>query len=895
MSFEQWFYTLPLRWRSRFRGKQADQELRDELRDHLEQQIQVNLEKGMPLEDARYAALLALGGTTQIEQQCRDARGHNFIANTLQDLRYGFRQLFRSPGFSILTILCLTLGIGANAAVFSWVEGILFRPYPAVAHQERLLALAGTSRGETGATETSWPDFLDLQRSCTLCDAVFVSKITGSTLSIGEHAEVTSGSIVSANYFDAIGVRPILGRGFEPGEDVGNDAHPVVVISYDLWQKRFRGDPLIVGKVQRLNNIPHTIIGVTPEHFYGTFVGWAMNFWVPASMEENFESGGYKLEDRGARWIEGYVRLKPGATRAQAQDEVTAIAARLEADYPATNRGRNIQLWALWQTPFNNARTLLPTLEIMVVVVAFVLLIACANVGNLLLVRSFARRHEMTVRMAIGASGGRLLRQLLTEGLILAGFGAAGGLMVAYWCRHALALLLPARSGIPMYLPGEIDWHVMLLSAGICLLATLVLGLVPAFQSHNIDLAGALKAESSNVTAARRRAWMRSGLVVFQVSLSFILLAGAMLLLESLQKIRTASPGFSTTSVVETGLPLVAAGYDVARARIFQDDLLERVRALPGVESAAFARVTPLGNSTYSSTPIAVDGYQPPLEEQPAIDYNQVGPAYFATLGIPLLSGREFTRADDENAPLVAIVNQTMKARYWGDQDPIGRRLKVRLKEKDKWARVVGVAADAKYESMREDPKPFFYVPLLQDFVRGPGLNVRTTEPLQNISAALLREVRALDGNLALYEMITLQEQVDRSTSPQLVAVTLVAILAGLALLLAAVGLYGVMSYAVAQSMRELALRLALGADSADLLRLVISRGLKLTAGGVLLGAAAGLALTRLLGTLLYHVSPYDPRAFGAALAVMTITTVAACFFPGWHATRTNPARVLRD
>jgi len=891
MSFEQWLYTLPLRWRYRFRRKQVDQELTDELRDHLEQQIQANLEKGMPVEDARYAALLALGGITQIEQQCRDARGRNLIENTLQDLRYGFRQLCRSPGFSVLIILCLTLGIGANATVFSWAEGILFRPYPAVAHQERLLALAGTSRGESGATEVSWPDFLDLQRNCTLCDAVFVSKITGGTLNIGDHAEVTRGSIVSANYFDAIGVRPILGRGFEPAEDVGNDAHPVVVISYDLWQKRFRGDPQIVGKTQRLNNIPHTIIGVTPERFYGTFVGWAMNFWVPASMEENFESGGYKLEDRGARWIESYIRLKPGVTRAQAQDEITAIATRLQADYPATNRGRNIKLWALWQTPFNNAGTLLPTLEIMTAVVAFVLLIACANVGNLLLVRSFGRRHEMTVRMAIGASGGRLLTQLLTEGLILAGFGAAGGIMVAYWCRHALVLLLPARSGIPMYLPGEIDWHVMLLSAGICLVATLVLGLVPALQARNIDLAGALKAESSSLTTARRRAWMRSGLVVVQVCLSFILLAGAVLLLESLQKIRTASPGFSTSRVVETGVPLVAAGYDIQRAQTFQDDLIDRVRALPGVESAAFARMTPLSYGTYSSTPVAVDGYLPPLEEQPEVEYNQVGPAYFATLGIPLLSGREFTRTDDENAPLVAIVNRTMSARYWKDQDPIGWRLQV----KGKWARVVGVAADSKYESMREDPKPFFYVPLLQDFVRGPVSNVRTTQPLQSISAALLREVRALDGNLALYEILTLQEQVDRSTSPQLVAVTLVSILAGLALLLAAVGLYGVMSYAVAQSMRELALRMALGAGPADLLRLIISRGLRLMAGGILLGATAGLALTRLLGTLLYHVSPRDPRAFGAALAVMTITTVAACFFPGWRATRTDPARVLRD
>ncbi len=309
------------------------------------------------------------------------------------------------------------------------------------------------------------------------------------------------------------------------------------------------------------------------------------------------------------------------------------------------------------------------------------------------------------------------------------------------------------------------------------------------------------------------------------------------------------------------------------------------------MESAAFARVTPLGYGTYSSTPIAVDGYQPPLEEEPTVEYNQVSPAYFATLGIPLLSGREFTRADDENAPLVAIVNQTMTARYWRGQDPIDRRLQV----KGRWVRVVGVAADSKYQSMRESPKPFFYVPLLQDFVRGPALNIRTTQPLQHISAALLRQVHALDGNLALFEMITLQEQVDRSTSPQLVAVTLVSILGGLALLLAAVGLYGVMSYAVSQSIRDFGLRLALGADAANLLRLVISRGLRLTAGGILCGATAGFALTRLFGKLLYNVSPHDPLAFGSALAVMTITAVAACLLPAWRATHTDPARVLRD
>jgi predicted permease len=891
MTFEQWIYTLPLRLRSLFRRKQVDRELKDELRDHIEQQIKENLQAGLSPEEARYSALRALGGMTQIEQRCRDTRGSSVIENLVQDLRYGLRQLSRSRGFSLLAILCLTLGIGANTAVSSWIEGILFRPYPAVAHQERLLALTGAALGESGPTGVSWPDFLDLQRSCTLCDAFFVSKITGSTLNVGDRAEITTGGIVSANYFDAIGVHPILGRAFDPGEDVGSAAHPVAVISYQLWRNRFKSDPQIVGKMQRFNSVPHTIIGVAPEGFYGTFVGWATQFWVPASMEETFEGGGYKLQDRDARWIEAYVRLKPGVSRAQAQEEISAIATRLEANYPATNRGRTVRLWPLWQTPFNNAGTLLPTLEIMLAVVAFVLLIACANVGNLLLVRSLARRREMTVRLAIGASRRRLVQQLFSEGLILATLGAAGGLLVAYWCRHALVLLLPARSGVAMYLPGEIDWRVMSLSAGICLIATLMVGLVPALQTRNIDLAGALKAESSGVVGARGTAWLRSGLVVFQVCLSFVLLVGAALLLQSLQKIRNTSPGFSTTGVVQTGVSLIAAGYDVPRAKTFQEELIDRVRALPGVESAAFARITPLGYRTYSSTPIAVDGYQPPPEEQPTVEYNQVSPDYFATLGIPLLSGRKFTRADDENAPLVAIVNQTMVARYWRGQDPIDRRLQV----KGRWVQVIGVAADSKYESMRESPKPFFYVPLLQDFVAGPTLYIRTTQPLPSISAAVLREVHALDRNLALYETITLQEQINRSTSPQLVAVTSVSILGGLALLLAAVGLYGVMSYAVAQANRELGLRLALGAGAGNLFRLVISRGLRLSAVGVLCGAIVGMALTRLFGTLLYNVTPHDPLAFSLAFGVMTIASVAACLVPALRAMRTDPARVLRD
>jgi len=886
-TFREWVNRLRF-----FRNRAGfDSEMRDELQFHIETRAAELEDAGMSKDEAFRRARSEFGSTQLAGEDSREAWQFQWLEHLAMDLRVGFRMLWRNPGFSVLAILCLTLGIGANAAVFSWVEGILFRPYPTVAHQERLMALAGTARGESGATSLSWPDYLDLKENCKLFDTFFVSKITGISLSIGDRAERATGSIVSANYFDAIGVHPILGRGFLPGEDVGSAAHSVAVISYQLWQGRFKGDPEIVGKTQRLNGVFHTIIGVAPQGFYGTFVGWAMQFWVPASMEELFEAGGYKLEDRSARWIEAYARLKPGVSAPQAQQEVSAVASRLEADYPLTNRGRGVQLWPLWATPFNNAGTLLPTLSIMLVVVLCVLLIACANVGNLLLVRSFSRRHEMVVRAAIGAGRGRLLKQLLTEGLILSLAGAVGGLAVAHWCRHALVLLFPARAGVSMYLPGELDWRVLATTAGVCVIATLLLGLVPALQASKVDLAPALKSEMGGVVGGHRRSWARSGLVVLQVSLSFVLLVGMGLLIKSLQRIRTTDPGFTTHRVLNTAVDLASAGYDIPKAKAFQEELLDRVVALPGVESAAFARVTPLGYGTYSSSPIAVDGYNVPPEEEPTVEYNEVGPAYFATMGIPLISGREFLRSDDESGALVAIVNETMATQFWQGKDPVGKRVKV----KGRWITILGVAKDSKYESMRDLPRPFFYVSRRQNFTIGAGLNIRTPLSPEVMANSLAREIQSLDGNLALYEVITLQEQVDRSTSPQKVAVTLLAVLGSLALLLAAIGLYAVMSYAVSQSTRELGLRMALGARAPDLLRLVMSRGLALTAGGLLFGAAATLPLTRLLGTYLYHVSPHDPLAFATAFGVMLVTAVVACLMPAWRATRTEPMRALRE
>jgi predicted permease len=798
--------------------------------------------------------------------------------------------LGRSPGFSILAILCLTLGIGANAAVFSWIEGILLRPFPLVVHQDRLLAVAGTDRGAQGNPDVSWPDFLDLARNCTLIDAFIADKITGTTLSIGDRAERAPGSMVSANYFDALGVHPVLGRGFERGEDSGRNAHPVTVISYQMWQDRFRGDPDVIGKTQVLDGLPHTIVGVAPEGFYGTFVGYAFQFWVPVSMQAQFDAGVYKLEDRGARWIEGFVRLKPGVTLEQAQAEVSAVATRLEADFPETNRGRGIRLFPLWETPFNNAGALLPTLEIALAVVIAVLLIACANVGNLLLVRAFARQQEMTVRLSLGAGRARLVRQMITEGAILSVIAAAGGLVVAHWLRDALAMLTPPRGGIVLRLPGELDWRVVALSAGVCLVSTLLFALVPAILTSNVDLAGALRSESGGVIGARGKTWVRSTLVIVQMSLSFVLLVGAGLLIQSLQAVRNADPGFTTDGVLTTYVDLFTAGYDPRRAKIFQDELIDRIQSIAGVESAAWSRMTPFTYRSYSSAPIAVDGYEAPLDRQPTSEYNEVGPGFFATMGIPLLSGREFTRADDESAALVAIVDETMATQYWRGENPVGRRLQV----KGRWMQVVGLARTARYRNLLETPKPFFYVPVRQNFSAIAALQIRTPRGPAALAPALVREIHALDASVAPGELITMREQVDRTTASQRIAVTILGVFGGLALVLAAIGLYGVMASTVAQSTRELALRMALGAGTRDLLRLVMVKGFALTAAGVVLGTTSALLLTRLLGYLLYKVSPRDPLAFGSAFAVIAIAALGACFVPAWRATRTDPLHALR-
>jgi macrolide transport system ATP-binding/permease protein len=873
-----------------FRRDRLDESMEEEMRFHIEERAADLQRSGLPEDEARRKAHLEFGGKETFKEQCRDTRAFQWIHGFISDLRFGVRMLRRSPGFAVLAILCLTIGIGANAAVFGWIEGTLFRPYPLVTHQERLFVMAGTARGVTGYEPTSWPDLLDFQRNCQLIDSFVAEHIVGTTLSVGDRAQRAVGSLVSANYFDALGIQPVLGRGFQPGDDTGRNAHPVVVISYQLWQERFHGDRSILGKTQMMNGLPHTIVGVAPEGFYGTFVGYAWQFWVPASMQERFDSSGYQLEDRGARWIEGFVRLKPGVSVAQAQQEISAVAKRLENDFSDTNRGRGIKLLPLWQSPFNASQSMLPTLKITALVVFFVLVIACANVSNLLLVRAFARRHELTVRMAVGAGRGRLIKQLLTESLLLASVALAGGIFVAHWCRNLLVLLVPPRSG-PIFMKGEIDWRVLALTAGLCLLSILLFGVIPALQTSHLDISAALKCESVGVIGTRGKSKLRSALILLQVALSFVLLVGAGLLLKSVQRIRDASPGFSRDGILISGVNLIAANYEPLRAKTFQDELLNRIQSIAGVESAAYARVVPFSYIGYSSAPIAVDGYQVARDEQPTADYDEISPAYFSTVGIPLVSGRDFTRADDENAPLVAIVNETMAAQYWRGADPLGMRLQV----KGRWIRVIGVAKNAKYQNMLEDEKPFFYVPLRQSPSAQVSLLLRTRQDPSTMGPVVAREVHTLDANVAPFGILTMREQISRQTLTQLVAGRFLAIFGGLALLLATIGLYGVMSYAVSQSTRELGLRVALGAAPSHLLRLVMSRGLVLIALGIAIGLTVALATTRLFGYLLYGVNPRDPLSFGSALVIITIASMAACLLPAWRATRTDPLRALRD
>jgi len=874
----------------KFRHGPAESDIARELRDHIELDAEEMRARGTAAEEARLTALRRFGNVTLIQEQTREAWGSLWFERLEQDVRFGLRMLRRTPVFSIVAMLCLALGIGGNAAVLSWTEGIVHHPFPAVRDQDQLVAIAGTAKGRPDLDATSWPDFMDLARGTSAFSTFFVSKITGATLTGGDRAVRLVGQLTTANYFDAIGVRPIVGRGFAPGEDIGRGAHPVIVISYRLWQDRFRGNPGVVGSIVDLNGVPHTIIGVTPEAFLGTFVGYAMQFWVPASQQAVFDASGYKLEDRTARWVEGFARLKPGVALATGQAQIAAAARRLEQEFPNADRGRGVRIFALAENPFDNAKVLRPMLRVASIVAVLVLLIVCANIANLLLVRAVARRGEITVRQALGAGKSRLTRQLLTEGLILAVVGTAAGLGLAYLARNALGVFFPPRSGVSLVFAADFNWRVLSLSVGIGLGSTLVFALVPALQLTKVDLAKAIRASATAISGGSR-ARLRSALVLVQVGLSVVLLVAAGLMLTSLRRLLTADPGFATTNVMTTAVNLFAAGYDTARAHRFEDELLDGTRAMAGVSSAALAENLPFANRPYDNGPILVDGYEPAKDEQPTADYNAVSPDYFRTLEIPVISGRDFTTADVDTSSRVAIVTRAMAERYWPNTSALGKRLQLRRTS----LTIVGVVNDIKYRSLTESPAMLLYVPLSQNRSTAVSLFVRTARaPTIGLARGIVAAIHAADPNVSPYEILTLREQVGRSTSGQRFMVTLLMIFGGLALFLATVGLYGVISYMVSQSRRELGVRTALGATPRQLIGLVVSSGMRLTMAGIALGVITALGTTRLLGDLLFHVSPRDPMVIAGVVGIMAVTSMLACLVPAWRASSLDTMRALR-
>ena len=805
----------------------------------------------------------------------------------LQDFRYGMRMLLKSPGFTAVAVLSLALGIGANSTIFSWVKGILFRPLPGVTESERLVVFGGKSLAGS-YTSTSYPDYVDLRDNNNVLDGFIVFDMATMSLNAGGEAQRVYGTVASGNYFDMLGVKAAIGRTFLPEEDKTPNTHPVIVISHGLWQRTFGADPGIAGKIVTLNGHPFTIIGVAPESFIGTFVGLSIDLWVPMMMQEQVVSGGNLLLSRGNHWLQAMGRLKPGVSIEQAQTELDTIARQLEQEYPRTNEGRGAALFPLWKSPWGASFVLRPVLFVLTAVVGLVLLIACANVANLLLARAVSRRKEIAIRLSMGASRARLIRQLLTESILLSLLGGVGGLLIAYWSAGLLMALVPPMS-IPVKLFLGVDAGVLWFTLAISVLTGVIFGLAPALQASNPDLVVALKDESAKSSGSRGKARLRNGLVVAQVALSLILLIGAGLFLQTLQKSQTIDPGFNTQNILTAGLDLFSAGYDKEKGKLFQQQLVQRVAGLPGVQSASVARRVPLGMTGSSSTRLTVDGYEARPEEEPFTEYNTVSPDYFRTMEIPIVQGREFTAQDNEQSRKVAIINETMARRYWPGQDPVGKKFRTY-----DTLEVIGVAKNIKYRSLGEDARPFFYYSLLQHYQPEVALHVRTNGSPALLLPAVREAARSLNPNLALYDAQPMSEQLALSMIPQRIAAILLGVFGLLALVLASVGLYGVMAHSVNQRTHEIGIRMALGASSRDVMRLVVGQGMTLAVIGVVAGLAGAFALTRFLATLLYDVSATDPMTFTGTPLLLAAVALIACFIPALKATKVDPMVALR-
>src|SRR5262245_37496615 len=820
-------------------------------------------------------------------------RGDEPMETLWQDIRFGFRILFKSPAFTIVAALSLALGIGANTAVFSIINASLLKPLP-VEEPTALVSLFTTDVKNPGNLPTSHLNYVDYRDQNQVFSGLLAYSFAQLSLTRGETTEPVFGLVVSGNYFDVLGVKAALGRAFMPDEDKTPGAQPVVVLSHGLWQRSFGGDTNLVGKTISLNRHDFTVIGIAPEGFTGTNLGPGPDLWVPMMMHDQAQPGFDWYNERRGLFLNLIGRLKPGVSVEQAQASLKNFAGQLAQSFPKDNEGRGAKVVPLLQAridPDGSGQLLLAS-GVMMAVVALVLLIACANIANLLLARASARRKEIAMRLALGAGRARLIRQLLTESLVLSLVGGVVGFLVAFWAKDMLRSFDPVGMGPNAPPVATLNFRVLGFTLLVSLLSGVIFGLAPALQASKPDLALTLKGETS---APDRRAFgfnLRKALVVIQVALSLVSLISAGLFVRSLRNAQAIKPGFITDNILLAGFNLGREGMAKPQGVNFERQLVERAAALPGVQAVTIASSRPFGGGTLRT--VFLEGQaSTPNGRGVLVQLNNVGLRFFETLGIPLLQGRDFSEQDGESAPQVVIINETMARRFWPNQDAIGKRFKFFGEEF--YREVVGVARDTKYNGLTEANTPFIYVPLLQNCSGAGTLHVRATGDAAQITAAVRGVAKELAANVPLLNVQTLSDRVDQSLDGQRSQTRLLAFFGLLALLLSSIGIYGVMAYSVAQRTREIGIRMALGARSQNVLSLVVRQGMALVMGGVALGLIAAFAVTRLIGSLLFGVGAADSATFVAASLLLVGVAALAGYLPARRATKVDPLIALRQ
>jgi putative ABC transport system permease protein len=808
-----------------------------------------------------------------------------------EDLRYGLRMLRKSPGFTVVAVTVLALGIGATTGVFSLVEAVLFRP-PPVPAADRVVAVYSSGANGTGYSATSYPDYEYFRDHTQMLSGAAAYLRIDVSWSMGRHPEMAGAEVVSDNYFSVLGITPVLGQPFTPQADRVRGASPVVIVSFGFWQHKLGSDPSAIGKTLVVNGHTFTIIGVAPRGFEGVNVGWGSqpDMWIPFAMlaEVEPESSDFP-HSRELRWLLVIGRLKDGVTLKQAHAEAKVLADQLAAAYPTIDKGRtSLVLPAIWARfwPAYRAQAV-HVLALWAVAAGVVLFIACSNVASLLLARASGRRKEISIRLASGATGGRIARQLLTESLLLSALGAGCGLLVALFIMKWLPRF---RLPFPVAFDLRFDTRVLLFTIALSAVSAVLFGLGPAMEASQVDLSASLKDSGREPLAGKFR--VRSLLVVFEVALTTIVLVGAGLLLFTLQRFEVSAPCFDHHHVLAVGVRLYTRGYSPSQEIQFRRQLFDRVVALPGVISASLTNELPL-SSMYPRMHVYIAGREATTPQGGfEIQINAVAPRYFETLRIPLLRGRDFEVEDDADAPRVAIVNRSMADRFWPGEDAVGKRIRVAEEMSD--YEIVGIVSDIKYHTLGDNSIPYLYFPEFQGHYPMPFIVVRTQGDPTSAVEGVRREVAILDPQVPLAPIETLDQQLEDSLSPPRLAAALISFLASLALILGAAGIYGMLAYTVAERTHEIGIRMALGAGRAEVVKLVVRQGMVLTVTGMGAGLLTALAVTRTLSSLLYGVRPMDPATFMAVPIVLICVALAACFIPARRATKVDPMVALR-